>query len=57
MPLSLFPVKMLAGLETQLDDLDGLGQLLSMEYVKADGAVRITDLQDLNVGLSTYKIE
>ena len=44
MPLSLFPVKMLAGLETQLDDLDGLGQLLSMEYVKADGAVRI-DLQ------------
>ena len=50
-PLSLFlqdHLKMLAGLETQLDDLDGLGQLLSKECVKADGDViqqRIADLR------------
>ena len=39
---------MLAGLETQLDDLDGLGQLLGKECVKADGEViqqRIADLR------------
>ena len=38
--LSLFlqdALKVLAGLGTQLDDLDGLGQLLSKECMKADG--------------------
>ena len=41
-------MKTLAGLETQIDDLDGPEQMLSMECVKTDGDViqqRIADLR------------
>ena len=39
---------MLANLESQLNDLDGLGQLLSRDCVKIDGKIiqqRIADLR------------
>ena len=45
---------MLANLESQLDDLDGLGQQLSRDCVKADGEViqqRIADLRSVHLSV------
>ena len=47
-------LKVLANLESQLDDLDGLGQQLSRDCVKADGEViqqRIADLRSVHLSV------